>query len=123
MPIPRAFTTTPRMNFATIFCYYTYGIWLIAGLCLVADATAAGTTTATAYYPPRFLMDQGDDCVVVSECQLCDAAGRAEIPQCASTGRIERWKCDGEQEEGALCTVVLVLCAAQKEPRKLCELM
>ena len=43
---------------------------------------------------------EGTDCEVVEECQLCDAAGKADIPQCAKTGRVERWRCNGEQEEG-----------------------
>lgn len=91
MPIP------PRMNFSK-----TTFLSLAASLCLLAQSTAAtALATATIKYPPRFLMEQGDDCVVVDECQLCDAASRAEIPQCAATGRVVRWRCDGAiQEEG-----------------------
>ena len=93
-------------------------VWFVAaatGMFLAgvdANASAAMTATTTPIssfntpYPfhARFLRDKkaGDaDCEVVEECELCDAAGRAGIPQCAITGRVERLRCEGEQEEGA----------------------
>lgn len=87
-------------------------VWLVvAGIFLSVGVEADATTTTTPIsssftpYPfgARVLRDSkaGDaGCEVVEECQLCDAAGRADIPQCAKTGRVERWRCNGEQEKG-----------------------
>lgn len=70
----------------------------------VVGYTTTRTSSSFTQYPfhARFLRDktEGTDCEVVEECQLCDASSRAEIPQCAKTGRVERWRCNGEQEEG-----------------------
>jgi len=56
---------------------------------------------------PRFLKSKSsqpllqldDDCTVVEPCQLCDAQLRNDVPQCKATGRVERWKCEGEQQQ------------------------
>jgi hypothetical protein len=44
-------------------------------------------------YPFRFLLEEDDNCKVIQECELCDAIARADVPECAKTGRIERLIC------------------------------
>ena len=50
----------------------------------------------------RHLAASEDTCKIVEDCHLCDAAARADITECAKTGRIERWQCEPieEEEEG-----------------------
>ena len=50
----------------------------------------------------EYLMHKENNCIVIKECQLCDAISHGEIPKCGTTGRVTRWKCEGVETAAVL---------------------